>query len=887
MTSLAARPTRTLSSSHCSEAFAAAWLLLCELLAFCALTAMVSSAQTFTSLYSFPCTKSNCPDGNRPLGGLVQGVDGNFYGTTVSGGSGGVGTVFNISSSGTLTSLHSFSGTDGLNPVAGLLLATDGNFYGTTSSGGTLTLGNIFKMTPSGTVTQVYSFCTSSCPNGANPQDALVQGPDGNFYGVAQGGGDGSCHGISGIGCGTVFKVTPSGTLTLLHAFAGPEGADPDGGLVLAADGNFYGTTQHGGTGNNNLCIENSGLGCGTVFRITPSGTLTTLYSFCSLANCSDGYGPQAGLVQATDGNFYGTNHWGGTDGDGTVFRITPGGSLTILHSFTGYPHDGANPIGGLIQATDGNLYGTTPSGGAHFTGGTIYRIALGGGLTTLYSFCAETQCNDGAAPYDALLQASDGNLYGTTSMGGTGCNAGFCGTVFQLSTGLPPFLIIQPTSGPVGTPVTILGTNLAGATNVAFNGTPATFNVISGSEIQTSVPAGATTGVVQVTIPGSTVISNTDFQVVYPIEFVPATPCRVADTRKGNPIQGGTSQNFLVPQSGCGIPTSAAAYSLNITVVPHGPLGYLTIWPEGEIQPYVSTMNSPDGRIKANAAIVPAGNNAVSVYVTDTTDVILDIDGYFTAPGSQTYEFYPLTPCRVVDTRSGSKEPQGLGPPSLQAQQQRDLPILSSPCLQGITSPTAYSFNVTVVPNPTGQPLGYLTVWPSNQTQPTVSTLNNPTATVVANAAIVPAAPDGDIDVYAYNSTDLIIDVNGYFAPEGAKGNKFYPATPCRAYDSRNNNGQPFSGERTVPIAGSPCAAPGGAAAYAFNATVVPSGSLGYLTLWADGGQQPVVSTLNAYDGYVTSNMAIVPNTDGSTDAYAGDGQTQLILDISGYFAP
>ena len=277
----------------------------------------------------------------------------------------------------------------------------------------------------------------------------------------------------------------------------------------------------------------------------------------------------------------------------------------------------------------------------------------------------------------------------------------------------------------------------------------------------------------------------------------------------------------------------------------------------------------------------------AVSVYVTDTTDVILDIDGYFTSASSQTYEFYPVTPCRVVDTRSGSKEPKGLGPPSLIAQQQRDLPILSSPCLKGITNPAAYSFNVTVVPNPAGQPLGYLTVWPSNQTQPTVSTLNNPTATVVANAAIVPAAPDGDIDVYAYNSTDLIIDINGYFAAPGANGYSLYPVTPCRAYDSRNNNGQPFTGERTVNIAGSQCAPPSNAAGYVFNATVVPSGSLGYLTLWADGQKQPVVSTLNAYDGFITSNMAIVPNTNGSTDAFAGGGSTQLILDISGYFAP
>ncbi len=177
--------------------------------------------------------------------------------------------------------------------------------------------------------------------------------------------------------------------------------------------------------------------------------------------------------------------------------------------------------------------------------------------------------------------------------------------------------------------------------------------------------------------------------------------------------------------------------------------------------------------------------------------------------------------------------------------------------------------------------------MWPAGQTQPVVSTLNNPTATVVANAAIVPAGENGEVAVYAYNTTDLVIDINGYFAAPRSGGSSFYPAAPCRAYDSRNNNGQPFTGERTVNIVGSPCAPPSNATAYVFNATVVPRGSLGYLSLWPDSEPQPVVSTLNAQDGFAASNMAIVPNVNGSTDAYAGNGDTQLILDISGYFAP
>jgi DNA-binding beta-propeller fold protein YncE len=379
-------------------------------------------------------------------------------------------------------------------------------------------------------------------------------------------------------------------------------------------------------------------------------------------------------------------------------------------------------------------------------------------------------------------------------------------------------------------------------------------------------------------------------------LQLVNVTPCRLVDTRGadgqfgGPAIPGGTYRSFPIPQNtNCNIPSSAAAYSLNVTVVPITTLGYLTIWPTPETQPLVSTLNSPDGRVKANAAIVPAGvSGSVSVYVSNTTNVILDIDGYFAPAASGTYQFYPLTPCRVVDTRQGSSQPQRLGPPSLVAKQSRELPILSSPCLQGLpTQPQAYSFNVTVVPHPAGQQLGYLTVWPSNEMQPVVSTLNNPTATVVANAAIVPAAPNGDIDVYAYDTTDLVIDIDGYFAAPGANGLSMYPVAPCRVLDTRQN-GNGFTGEIAVNVQGSVCAPPSSAAAYIFNATVVPPGSMPFLTLWPDGEPQPVVSTLNAYDGFITSNMAIVPANinNGSIDAYAA-ALTELILDISGYFAP
>jgi len=388
-------------------------------------------------------------------------------------------------------------------------------------------------------------------------------------------------------------------------------------------------------------------------------------------------------------------------------------------------------------------------------------------------------------------------------------------------------------------------------------------------------------------------------------LQFVSVTPCRLVDTRTknggGGPIPGGTYETFDLPQAaqqGKNCPTldlsSAAAFSLNVTVVPQGGLGYLTIWPASQIQPNASILNSTDGRVKANAAIIPAGvAGGVSVFASNTTDVILDIDGYF-APAnpsdpSATLAFYPLTPCRVADTRHNNY-PQGLGPPHLSGGVPRDFPIMSSTC-NIPSNALAYSFNFTVSPYPSqGSGLGYLELWPTgNKPQNPVSTLNNVLGGYVANAAILPAGTGGDITAFASNDTDLIIDIDGYFAQptQGNPGLSLYPVSPCRVIDTRHvGNGQPFSGTLVVDVVDSVCGPSGTAQAYVFNATVVPSGSFGYLTLWPDGGQQPNVSTLNAVDGFVTSNMAIVPTTNGSIDAFASN-LTQLILDISSYFAP
>lgn len=275
--------------------------------------------------------------------------------------------------------------------------------------------------------------------------------------------------------------------------------------------------------------------------------------------------------------------------------------------------------------------------------------------------------------------------------------------------------------------------------------------------------------------------------QAQTPYGFVPVTPCRIADTRNASGPFGGpalasqSSRSFVIPSSSCGIPSTAAAYSLNVTVVPSGSLGYITIWPTGQAQPVVSTMNSLDGRIKSNAAIVPAGTGgAVSVFATDATNVILDINGYFvpvTTAGALNY--YPVTPCRVADTRNSTGS---LGGPSLAGNQTRSIPVLSSTC--GIpSSAQAYSLNFTAIPQGA---LGYLSVWPAGQSQPLVSTLNAPTGTLTANAAIVPAGSGGAIDLFVTNTTNMVIDVNGYFAPAGTGGLSLYTLAPCRVLDTR-----------------------------------------------------------------------------------------------------
>ena len=376
---------------------------------------------------------------------------------------------------------------------------------------------------------------------------------------------------------------------------------------------------------------------------------------------------------------------------------------------------------------------------------------------------------------------------------------------------------------------------------------------------------------------------------------FVPVVPCRLIDTREslgnyGKPnLFGREIRTFHFQDSNrCGIAADAQAYSINATVVPKGPLGYLTLWPGSVTQPYVSTLNAQDGRIKANAAIVPGGGAdgaLVNAFATNDTDLIVDVNGYFTRDAG--LSFYPLPPCRVADTRN----PNGpLGGPVINGGQSREFPVLSSNC--GVpASAQAYSLNATVVPV---TPLGYLTLWPTGQTQPYVSTLNSPTGAVVANAALVPAGTNGSISAFVTNASHLVLDINGYFAPPGqVDGSRYFPVTPCRVLDTRLPAGE-FGGPvlsagstRSYRLPLRECSLPETATAYSLNATVVPTHSLGYLSLWPFGSAQPFVSTLNAPDDPVVANAAIVPaGTEGAVASFVTN-ESHLILDANGYFAP
>ena len=432
-----------------------------------------------TVLYNFGGKKA----GPRyPQGFIAQGRDGNLYSTTPYGGSYNDGTVYKVTPAGQLTVLDDLRTCRG---ASGLTLGTDGDFYGTSTCDGN-GYGLVFKTTSAGKMATLYDFSGQNYD--AYPHAPPIQARDGNFYGTTA--GDDYGNG------GTVYKMTPSGDESTLFKFDRTDGAAPADPLIQATDGSFYGTTSSGG--KSGACEQ---YGCGTIFKLTPKGHLTVLHNF----GADDGFYPADPLIQGSDQNFYGTAQYGGPNALGVVFKITPKGKFALLHIFKG-GSDGDSPDAALVEATDGSFYGLGGAGGQH-NDGVIYKITPGGGYSVIYSFDG----TNGLAPDCALVQHTNGKLYGVALEGGS-YNYG---TFYSVDLGLGPFVSLVSTAGQVGRSIEILGQGFTGTTGVSFNGTSAKFNVASDTYLTATVPAGATTGFVTVATSAGKLKSNRKFQVL------------------------------------------------------------------------------------------------------------------------------------------------------------------------------------------------------------------------------------------------------------------------------------------------------------------------------------------------------------------------------------
>jgi uncharacterized repeat protein (TIGR03803 family) len=435
-------------------------------------------AQTYADLYNFILTY-----GADPRGVLAQGRDGNLYSTTVTGGNSRsgqcqpseCGVLFQVTPTGTYSDLFNFDYQHGSAPFGGVTLGTDGRFYGTTNEGGS-GYGTIFRYATNGRGLSLYIF--NGVPaEGGNPSSPPIEGGDGNFYGVTSKFSD--FPGVS-------YRISPTGTFAAIGQIPGYS----DAPLLLASDGNFYGTTYP--TPNE---------GESSVFRMTTDGVASVIHKF----NGGDGKDPLSPVIQASDGVLYGTTSTGG-HGNGVVFRLTLQGAFSVLHYFGDIRNDGTAPHAGLVQATDGNIYGVT-SGGGTSGKGVIFRITQKGIYSILYNFDGM----HGSAPYSTPVQHTNGKIYGLASAGGTSGN----GVVYSFDLGLGPFVKLVSIEGRVGRTGGILGQGFTGTTNVSLNGTSAAFTVVSDTYLTATVPPGATSGYVTVTTPNGTLASNVPFRVV------------------------------------------------------------------------------------------------------------------------------------------------------------------------------------------------------------------------------------------------------------------------------------------------------------------------------------------------------------------------------------
>ncbi len=447
-------------------------------------TAGTTSAQTVTTLYSF---QGNLLSGANPwYVTLAQGTNGNLYGTTYNGGVSSLGTIFSVNTSGAQKIVHSFkSGSaDGANPTGGLTLGSNNNFYGTTQQGGAQSQGVIFQVTQTGTFSILHTF--NAFVDGAFPWGPPILATDGNLYGTASGGG------LNGRGI--VYKITTTGTFSVVYKFDVTHGYSPVAPPTQGTDGFLYIPVSQGGASF-----------CGTIIQLSTSGILNNSYSFPCGSGGSFPIGP---LVQAANGNFYSTTQDGGANGEGVIYQVTTGLAVTVLHSFGVNFGDGTFPSAGLILGTDGNYYGATADGGGNGDG-TLFNTSTSGSYSGLYSFNNSANLSQ-TDPLSPPIQYTDGNFYGLTEFSGTSND----GTFYSLNMGLAPFVNTALFAAKRGENITILGTNLKGTTQVTFNGEAAAFKVLSDSNLIAMVPASATTGPIEVRTQGGVLQGRKNFVV-------------------------------------------------------------------------------------------------------------------------------------------------------------------------------------------------------------------------------------------------------------------------------------------------------------------------------------------------------------------------------------
>jgi uncharacterized repeat protein (TIGR03803 family) len=772
-------------------------------------------------------------DGAGSAAALVQGSDGNFYGTTAHGGANQQGTIFRITPAGAFTSLYAFGPDEGYGPSAGLVQAADGNFYGTTVGGGALGYGTIFSVSPSGAFATLSSFTGA---NGANPLGTLVQGTNGSLFGTTKSGGL--------TGAGTLFSVTTSGVVTGLHSFSRADGGYPLAGLVQGADGNFYGTTP----GDWSYYV------LGTVFRATPAGDVTTLHAFGTL----EGSDPQASLVAGSDGKFYGAALRGGAFGLGTLFRISPSGVFETLHTFTGA--DSALPIG-LTPGLDGNFYGTTQGGiggpvwpctvfrmtptgdfttlwtfpflpnwecpagplvqegNGSFLGMTtgykwgIFEITPAGALTTLHAFSSA----EGTVPSGPLVIGSDGNIYGTMSGGGPAGS----GIVFKLTPSGPPTPEAVVSGGATicqGSGVTIqaalTGTppwNLIwsdGISQIGVTASPATRVVSPDSsmvytlaDISDANGPGTSSG--SATVPVTPALSEV---LLPPLNLVlcgtylagiSAVPVgggsvsyrwgyRTTSGGAATPIPSASGQSiYLAPAMfpgpgtyylvvtgtpACGSPVTSNEIVVKLpdltapvitvpSTIPPGAVDVGASVPFHAGSLYVWSITGgaiTSGQDSSQITFTPWGVGPVGLSVSEILLGCQTQTGIATVRVAVPSSYYTAAPCRQLDTRTG-------GVP-IAAGATLTLAMAPSPCF-GAANARAVSANVTVA-QPTAA--GQLTIYPSDQTRPGTTTLAFSAGQTRANNAMLLLSSDGQGAVKIFNSSTgtvhVIVDVNGYF---------------------------------------------------------------------------------------------------------------------------